>query len=98
MPMKPRPFRPIKPRPRKPDYRGTPSQRGYDATWAKFSKWYRKEHPLCVICAAKGYTTPVAHVDHIVPLESGGEKYDEDNLQSLCAACHSRKTVGERGK
>lgn len=101
MPMKPRSYRPMpsagKPT-RKPDYRGTPSQRGYDATWAKFSKWYRREHPLCVICERKGYTTPAEHVDHIVPLEHGGEKYDEDNLQSLCVACHNAKTARERGQ
>jgi len=31
-------------------------------------------------------------VDHIVPLAVGGDE-DDSNLESLCAACHSRKTT-----
>lgn len=36
-----------------------------------------------------------AHVDHIVPLESGGGDAD-DNLQVLCISCHSVKTRTEQ--
>ena len=36
-----------------------------------------------------------AHVDHVVPLEDGGTDTD-DNLQTLCAACHGRKTRAEQ--
>ena len=36
-------------------------------------------------------------VDHIKPLEDGGEMYDESNLQSLCRSpCHFDKTRRER--
>ena len=34
-------------------------------------------------------------VDHIVPIADGGEKLDEDNLQSLCQDCHARKTADD---
>ena len=31
-------------------------------------------------------------VDHIIPLATGGAPYDLANLQTLCRACHIRKT------
>lgn len=37
------------------------------------------------------------HVDHVVPLERGGARFDEGNLQPLCAPCHSRKTARQDG-
>ena len=39
--------------------------------------------------------------NHIVPLQDGGAKYDDDSLQPLCRNCHQRKTNEEtrtRGK
>ena len=36
-----------------------------------------------------------ANVDHIVPLEDGGTDADA-NLQTLCRACHGRKTRREQ--
>jgi 5-methylcytosine-specific restriction protein A len=35
-------------------------------------------------------------VDHIIPREAGGSD-DDENLQGLCHACHSRKTAQEDG-
>lgn len=43
-----------------------------------------------VVCHGKD-----AHVDHIVPLEDGGDDHSS-NLQTLCASCHGRKTRGEQ--
>jgi hypothetical protein len=34
--------------------------------------------------------------DHVVPIQRGGALLDESNLQSLCRACHNRKTAMER--
>lgn len=34
--------------------------------------------------------------DHIVPIDQGGAKWARANLQGLCKACHSRKTMAER--
>lgn len=53
-------------------------------------------HPLCVECQAKGMVVAAAEVDHIVPLADGGTN-DDENLQSLCKSCHSRKTARESG-
>ena len=36
-----------------------------------------------------------AHVDHVVPLADGGADTDS-NLQTLCSACHGRKTRDEQ--
>ncbi len=46
-----------------------------------------KREPACRLCGAMA-----CHVDHIVARERGGTDRP-DNLQSLCHACHSRKTV-----
>ena len=35
-------------------------------------------------------------VDHIKPLEDGGEMYDARNLRSLCRFCHFDKSRSER--
>jgi 5-methylcytosine-specific restriction protein A len=37
----------------------------------------------------------LAQVDHIIPLEDGGSD-DMANLQTLCVACHGRKTRREQ--
>lgn len=42
--------------------------------------------------------TRSAHVDHIVGIRDGGAVWDAANLQGLCPACHSAKTVQEVGK
>jgi predicted kinase len=57
---------------------------------------YLAEHPLCVECERIGLVTAATDVDHIVAKRHGGTD-DEDNLQALCHACHSRKTNRERG-
>jgi len=48
-------------------------------------------------CASCGViaTGQAAHVDHVRPLEEGGTDADE-NLQTLCASCHGRKTIAEQ--
>jgi 5-methylcytosine-specific restriction endonuclease McrA len=30
-------------------------------------------------------------VDHIIPIEEGGEFMDTENLQTLCMSCHNKK-------
>ena len=46
----------------------------------------------CVCCGKSGRM----EVDHIKPLEDGGEKYNPSNLQTLARGCHIEKTRGER--
>lgn len=44
-----------------------------------------------IVCQAEDCRRPGHHVDHITPRSEGG-KDTMDNLQALCAACHSKKT------
>lgn len=45
----------------------------------------------CAKCGAP----PPSEVDHIVPLQFGGED-NEANLQPLCVRCHKRKTARQK--
>lgn len=53
----------------------------------------RRDGWKCVQCGARGRL----EVDHILGLRDGGAPYDLTNLQTLCPACHSRKTAIEVG-
>lgn len=71
----------------------------YDlAAWKRARLAHLAEEPMCRFCAARGIDTPAQHVDHIVPITAGGDWFDGDNLQSLCAECHSQKTRADEGK
>jgi shikimate kinase len=77
------------------------SQRGYGSRWTKFSKWYRTSvEPLCRECSKEGNLTPAQVVDHIEPVEGPDDPrfFDQDEVQSLCRACHNRKTALEDGR
>jgi 5-methylcytosine-specific restriction protein A len=83
--------------------RGTSFQRGYDAAWARYSRAFREQHPLCgeradgsmdsvhSRCVQQGLTTPAQCVDHTVPMSQGGSKWDQNNHMSACDACNSWK-------
>ena len=60
--------------------------------WRKVRKRYISRHPVCQV---KNCDTPTQVVDHIKPIEFGGEKLDRENLQSLCRAHHAKKTGKE---
>ncbi|WP_370450302.1 HNH endonuclease [Nocardia otitidiscaviarum] len=47
------------------------------------------------ICERPGCAALAVEVDHIIPLAAGGERYEWDNLQSLCHPCHEVKTNAE---
>jgi len=47
-----------------------------------------RDNGWCVMCQKK----PAILVDHIKELKDGGSPYDLSNLQSLCHACHTKKT------
>lgn len=63
--------------------------------WRKFSKRYKESHPLCVECEKKDLVVLAKVVDHINPINNGGEKLSEDNVQGLCESCHNRKSANE---
>jgi len=67
--------------------RGSGASRGYDWAWRVARSEHLAVEPMCRSCGQ-----PATDVDHIAPLRSGGSD-DHANLQSLCHACHSRKTL-----
>jgi len=72
-----------------------------DRRWTgrKLQTWRKRilsREPLCRHCRAKGRIALATEVDHLVPLECGGD-YTDDNAQPLCAACHVVKTAKDRG-
>ena len=78
--------------------RGTSTERGYDAAWRRVrAERLRLDHHLCQACLRDGRPETAAEVDHIMPIARGGARLDLDNLQSLCHACHSRKTATQDG-
>jgi len=77
--------------------RGTAHSRGYSSRWTKYSKQYRINHPLCVMCEKEGKLTVAECVDHIEAVSGPEDKkfWLESNHQSLCNSCHSAKTAKE---
>ena len=75
-------------------------KRFYDTRqWRKIRLIQLSKEPLCRLCEARGKITPATIVDHVVPHDGDWEKFtDMDNLQSLCASCHSGiKRIKDKG-
>ena len=69
----------------------------YQSTaWRKLRAIKLSEEPMCEECARAGRLTPAQMVDHIVPINKGGDALDKNNLQSLCNACHARKSAKDK--
>ncbi len=72
--------------------------------WYKLAVWTRlrglalANEPLCRMCAADAVATVADTVDHVEPHKGQWALFiDPENLQSLCASCHSsRKQRQER--
>ena len=79
--------------------RGSRTDRGYNNRWLKARLTYLRRSPLCVVCKEAGRLVPAVIVDHIKPHKGDQELFwdSENNWQSLCRPCHSRKTATEDG-
>lgn len=88
-----------------PDHKPRHERRA-SASWHKFYTdprygWKRRREnqlarePFCRECARRGYRTRATDVDHVVPHRGDLELFLHGELQSLCHACHSRKTMAE---
>ncbi len=76
-----------------PGARPGATKQGYTYQWEKARKAFLDEHPLCVVCLAKGTTTGANVVDHIIPHRGNQQRFwDVENWQALCKPCHDRKT------
>lgn len=77
-------------------------KRGERADYHKLyaSKWWKRarkefiiDNPMCKVCSDHGIVKLGNDVDHIKP-HMGDESlfFSVENLQTLCKACHNRKT------
>jgi 5-methylcytosine-specific restriction protein A len=58
-----------------------------------------RDHYLCQHCLQHNRITRATIVDHIVPISvDWSKRLSLDNLQSLCHACHNRKTAEDKRK
>lgn len=65
------------------------AERGYDHSWTDLSLRFRRKNPFCRFCEQDGFEcTPADDVDHIIPIEDGGDRLSWENLQSLCKKHH----------
>lgn len=63
----------------------------HTARWRAMQKAQLRMQPRCAICGARATVA-----DHIVPHRGNLDAfYSVYNLQSLCASCHSKKTMQE---
>lgn len=58
--------------------------------WRRLRARILRDEPWCRHCGR-----PSQQADHIIALADGGAPWDPDNLQALCAACHTMKTMAE---
>jgi 5-methylcytosine-specific restriction endonuclease McrA len=60
--------------------------------WQMLRRRVLYEQPICQHCD----NALAVDVDHIVPIEQGGQRLTRANCQALCKRCHSQKTRRER--
>lgn len=77
------------------EYRQTARQRGYDARWEKFRKWFLSKPENCVCKDCERVAS--VHVHHIKKLRDYPKlKCVESNCMGLCGVCHAVRTaIGE---
>ncbi|RFB74328.1 MULTISPECIES: HNH endonuclease [unclassified Herbaspirillum] len=82
-----------------PRWSGSRHERGYGSKWTEIRKRIlARDNGLCQPCLKQQRSTRAKHVDHIIRKADGGSDRD-DNLQSICVACHRTKTATEgRGR
>lgn len=74
--------------------RGNSAARLYDRRWRKRRRVKLLKDPLCEECKREGRLTLATDVDHVIPHRGDRRLFDDDdNLQSLCKPCHSKKTA-----
>lgn len=74
------------------EFRPPYHERGYGHQHRKIRERQLRRHP---VCATPGCGAAATDCDHIKRISEGGHPSDPKNLQSLCHACHSRKTQQE---
>ena len=69
--------------------RESAAKRGYGRRWQGYRERYLREHPLCVMCQARGEIVAASVVDHIEPHKGDHRLFwKPENHQALCKRCH----------
>jgi 5-methylcytosine-specific restriction protein A len=77
-----------------PIKRQSSAERGYGHRWRVYRIAFLREHPLCVMCLARGKVTAATIVDHKVPHRGDTQLFwDPNNHQPLCKTDHDIKTA-----
>ena len=81
----------------RPAWEGSTHASSNDRRWQAAAAQQLHDHPRC---QHPGCRHLAIVPDHIVPLAEGGDRYDPNNLQSLCKTHHDQKTTRDalRGK
>lgn len=69
------------------EYQFRERSKGFELPSALRWQIWERDDFRCLKCGIRRDLT----VDHIVPWQSGGDKYDTENLQTLCRSCNSLK-------
>lgn len=78
--------------------RGTAHERGYTYAWTKARKSFLRGNPLCAEHERRGQLEPAVLIDHKRPHKGDQTLFwDQSNWQSLCKACHDKKTAARDG-
>ena len=65
--------------------------------WQRYRRAKLRQNPLCEYCLNEGRLTVAVAVDHIVPINKGGNPYPPlEHVLSCCASCHNAKTRAEQ--
>jgi len=81
----------------KPDREKGSNQPFYkSAQWKKVRQAYLNQFPLCQVAEYCDDIIEGKIVDHIIPIELGGAKYDPRNFQTLSKRIHDTKSGLER--
>ena len=70
--------------------RGTPTQRGYTATYQRLRLEVLDEEDICWICGQPGRPGDPLTADHVTPLRDGGPT-TRTNLRAAHRSCNSRR-------
>jgi 5-methylcytosine-specific restriction protein A len=65
------------------------------AYWKKQRASQLSKNPLCASCLLDGKVVSAEHIDHVFPHRQDGVKFKNNIFQSLCASCHTNKTLEE---
>ena len=90
------------PRPWLPEHKPHEGYRHHNTKFYQSTQWRKvrslklQQNPTCEECERNGRLTPAQMVDHITPINKGGAMLDMENLQSLCNACHNRKSAKDK--